>query len=173
VSAVGVLGWALPDYPIIDTLGLNDWVTARSSVPPLSMSFLPRPILEGALHGADVDRDGVWSRDELLTAFSAVPGGNREMAAPIVDLLLVIFGESSTRLVVAQRQNVFDFFANLRFMAHERQPPADHLTAFDPNVTVEGRNIVVRQRTASLTAEAVRAIETTWRERVRRSRSGH
>jgi tetratricopeptide (TPR) repeat protein len=31
-SSVGVLGWVLPNVAIIDTAGLNDWVTARTPV---------------------------------------------------------------------------------------------------------------------------------------------
>jgi arabinofuranosyltransferase len=33
-SQVGVLGWAFPNLNIIDELGLNDYVVARSTTPP-------------------------------------------------------------------------------------------------------------------------------------------
>ena len=33
-GSVGVVGWALPSYAIIDTLGLNDYVVARLPPPP-------------------------------------------------------------------------------------------------------------------------------------------
>jgi hypothetical protein len=52
-------------------------------------------------------------------------------------------------------------------MGHDRMAPAEYVNAFDPNVTVVDRKVVVRKRDVPLTAARVRAIEQEWRAKMK------
>lgn len=54
-----------------------------------------------------------------------------------------------------------------RLMAHERSPPAGYIACFDPNVEVQGRKVVVRERKEPLTDERIRACERRYRDWIR------
>jgi arabinofuranosyltransferase len=54
-------------------------------------------------------------------------------------------------------------------MAHERAPPPGYVEAFEPNVDIdEHGKVTVTPRAVPMTAERIRAIETQWRDKVRR-----
>jgi arabinofuranosyltransferase len=44
-------------------------------------------------------------------------------------------------------------------MAHERQPPAGYVECFDPNVTVNGKQVTIKQRESDLTAKKIAECE--------------
>ncbi|HEX6813166.1 MAG TPA: hypothetical protein VF384_16200 [Planctomycetota bacterium] len=165
---VGVAGWVLPDCFVIDMHGLNDWVVARTPVRSWGTPWLPKEVLEAALARADQDRDGALSRAELEAAFAAVPGTSDENSRSLATQLLLFFAvEDPERLTAAEVQQIMPFFGELRLMGHDRLAPLDYVNAFDPNVTVAGRQVVVRKREVPLTADRVRAIEQEWRARMR------
>jgi arabinofuranosyltransferase len=165
-AGVGLAGWVLQDCAVLDTLGLNDWVVARTPVAERSTSLLPVEVLTAVLATADTDRDGRFTRMELEAGFGAVPGAPPATTAGVVRLLLLLFADTDPdSLSLAETAGIAPFFTGMRFMAHERIAPADYVQALDPNVTVEQRRVVVRPRAVPLTAERVRAIEAEWRER--------
>jgi arabinofuranosyltransferase len=166
--AAGIVGWTLPDIAVLDVLGLSDWVAARTPTRPWNLQFLPREVLEGALDGADPDQDGRFTRDELQTAIAAMPGSNRADAAGFVDRMFLLFGgDHADALSRDEVAGMRDYFAHMRFLAHERIAPDAYTQAFDANVTIVDRQVVVRKREVPLTPERVRQIETQWRQRVR------
>jgi arabinofuranosyltransferase len=168
-SAVGRLGWVLPDVAVIDELGLNDWVVARHK--PSSWRASPAPIVAAALAVADTDADGTCTRGELQAAFRAVPQHSVADADAFVELLLLLFGRAAEdRLTRAEAAATVPFFGELRLMVHECAPPPGYVEAFAPNVTVVGREVVVRPRATPLSADDVRALEAQWRQRVREGR---
>lgn len=165
--SVGVVGWVMPDVAVIDVLGLNDWVTARTPTSNWIPTFLPREVLQKVLATADVDHDGRYGREELERGFVTALACPPEHAAGFVRLLLLLFADADAgSLTVAEAADIEPFLANLRFMAHERHAPPEYLAELDPNVTVEDRRLVFRRRTVPLTAERLRAIETKWREKL-------
>jgi arabinofuranosyltransferase len=162
----GMLAWALPDVAVLDVLGLNDWVAARTPVRSWHLGFLPRERLEAALAAADGDGDGLRTRAELEAAFAAIPGSDPGGTRRFVDRLLLLFAVARPdALAVEELAAARAYFADLRFIAHERHAPADYVAAFDPNVTIVDRAVVVRPREVPLTAARVRAIEAEWRRR--------
>jgi hypothetical protein len=70
-------------------------------------------------------------------------------------------------LTLAEMGAIPAFFAELRFMAHQRAAPPGYVAAFAPNVVVERQVPIVRPRGTPLTADRVRAIEAEWRQRIR------
>jgi arabinofuranosyltransferase len=170
-SAVGLVGWCLPDCAVLDVLGLNDWVAARSPAHSGAEFILPQAVVQAALTAADPDGDGWRTRAELRTAFGASHGAGQEQVHELVEIVLILFArERLDALSAGEAGDVAPFFANLRLMAHERHAPPDYVAAFDPNVTITGREVTVRQRDVPLTAERVRAIEAEWRAKLRGAR---
>jgi arabinofuranosyltransferase len=168
LRGVGYSGWVLPDFAILDELGLNDWVAARSPAADLGHRVLPREALAAVLATADGDHDGRYTRSELTAGFGALPGAQPHDVASVVDTLLLLFAdERDDSLTPAEAARIEPFFADLRFMAHSRLAPQAYLAAFEPNVTIEGGRAVVHPRAAPLTADRVRRIEAEWRDRVR------
>ncbi|HEX6812096.1 MAG TPA: hypothetical protein VF384_10775 [Planctomycetota bacterium] len=166
-AAVGYAGWALPDCAVLDLLGLNDWVAARTPTSQWNALFLPKQFLDTVLPAADTDHDGRSSRDELRAAFAQLPLSTAETAKGFAELVLLLFAvEQWDSLTVAEVQRFAAFVANLRFMAHDRVAPPDYVKALDPNVTVENRKVIVRKRAVPLTADRVHAIEAEWREKI-------
>ncbi|MBL9077854.1 MAG: hypothetical protein JNL08_10140 [Planctomycetes bacterium] len=168
LRGVGYSGWALPDVAIVDELGLNDWVAARTPAAELGHRVLPSELLQAALAAADPDGDGSLARDDLIREFQQRTGVRQDDVAGIVDTLLLLFaGARPDALTTAEAARIEPFLADLRFMAHSRLAPGDYVAAFDPNVTIEAGRVVIRPRTAPLTGDRVRAIEAEWRRRVR------
>jgi arabinofuranosyltransferase len=167
-KAVGLAGWVLPDTAMLDLLGLNDWVTARTPTHEWNAFYLPQEALRAALAQADSNGDGICSRAELVHSFTAAPGFTPPTAAGFVDIMLFLFARAADgQLTIAETADVESFVANLRWIAHERHAPPEYVAAFDPNVTIENRAVVVRKRAVPLTAERVRAVEAEWRQKVR------
>jgi hypothetical protein len=165
--AVGYVGWVLPDIAVLDELGLNDWVAARTPTTEWYLPFLPRAVLEQAIDRADLDHDGVLTRAELQNTFAAISGGASEVARGFVDRLFLLFaGDLDDGLSPREVADMRRFFAELRFIAHERRAPGEYVAALDPNVTIVDRAVVVRPRTRPLTAERLRGIEAEWRQRL-------
>jgi arabinofuranosyltransferase len=165
---VGVAGWVLPDCYVIDMHGLNDWVVARTPVRTWGAPWLPKEQLEAVLARADGDHDANLTRSELEAAIVAVTGTPAENAQDLVAQLLLFFAvQDPERLTATEAEQIVPFFAGLRLMGHDRLAPAEYVAAFDPNVTVVNRKVVVRKRDVPLTAARVRAIEQEWRAKMR------
>ncbi|HEX5053354.1 MAG TPA: hypothetical protein VFZ65_16375 [Planctomycetota bacterium] len=173
-TGVGYAGWALPDYAVLDRLGLNDWVAARAPIDRSQSWVIPRPVLEPLLASADADGDTRLTTAELRAAFGKLPGSSPDDVAGVVDLLLLLFAcEREDSLSAHEAAQIVPTFATMRFMAHDRRAPAAYIEAFDPNVTIVDHEAIVRQRTVPLTQERVRSIEAEWRERIGRETAGH
>ncbi|MCU0864487.1 MAG: hypothetical protein MUC36_11875 [Planctomycetes bacterium] len=165
-SGVGMAGWVLQNCAVLDTLGLNDWVVARTPVPERRTSLLPPEALAAVLATADTDRDGKFTRAELQTGFGALPGAPPETVAGVVRLILLLFADADPdSLRRDEATGIVPFFTGMRFMAHERIAPADYVQELDPNVTIEQRRVSIRPRARPLTAARVREIEAKWRAR--------
>jgi hypothetical protein len=104
-----------------------------------------------------------------VAACVAVTGAAAADAEGFAETMLLLFGTSGEqRLTLAQLAELEPFFANLRLMAHTRVAPQEYVDAFDPNVTIQGRDVAIRPREKPLRAADVQRIEASWRERVRK-----
>jgi arabinofuranosyltransferase len=162
LRGVGVAGWVLPDCFMIDMHSLDDWFVARAvrSLEP----WPPKEVWEAALAPADKDGDANLTRGELEAALAAVPGGSEASSRELVTQLLLCFAvEDAERLTATEAQQIVPFLEGLRLMRHDGCAPVEYVGAFDPNVTVVDRKVVVRKRAQPLTATRVRAIEQQWR----------
>lgn len=164
-TAVGYVGWALPDAAILDRLGLCDYVIARSPLPTGVRGFLPAAVVRTILAGADGDGSGGISAEELTNAIVGVSGFDLAATAKLAGALVFLFG-ARDQIEPGAHEDVVRFFAEIRFLAHEREPPAGYIEAFDPNVTIEDQHPVVRRRSPPLGPDRVRAIEAEWRAKV-------
>lgn len=162
--AAGMPGWLLPNCAVLDLLGLNDWVTARTlSVGPPVPHRNPEQLRE-LVATIDVDENGRLEGTELTNFVAAVAAGMGGATDRAIDLILLLFAiERSDSLTIAEANSVHDFFAGLRFMAHERLAPAAYVQALDPNVVVKQRKPQVRARATPLTEKRLRTLETEWR----------
>ena len=170
-GAVGMLGWTLHDCAVIDVLGLNDWVVARS---PLAQNpVVTRERMREAVAAADVDRDGTLDAKELSAAMSqayATPpidhGGDF-----VIQILIQILGDKHTGRIALEDAAGISELIGTRQMAHERRAPPAYVDAFEPNVTVTNGVATARPRKVPMTPERVRAIEAEWEQKIRRQ--GH
>ncbi len=163
-GGVGLPAWRMPDVAILDEHGLNDWVVARaprreSGAPLVSSAEL------GAVFGAvALDQDGRYPRDAMIAALAAVGDGG--VARGLVDyLLLQLAPPGAASLAPDELRGLDELMAGLRFMAHERFPPAGYVDDFSPNVAVRGGEVVITPRATPLPATRVRELEAAWRER--------
>ena len=169
VLSVGYVGWVMPDCAVIDVLGLNDWVIARNPTDQWAASWLSRDLLAASLGASDPDGDGKSTRAELITGLIEQLSCPEDRAAMLAGILLMLCDEEpDDALVASEREAVLQFFDQLRWMAHERRPPPGYVEAFEPNVVVSERRLVIEPREQPLTAERVRSIELEWRQRMRR-----
>lgn len=167
--AVGVVGWVLPDVAVLDELGLNDWVVARLPVSIAGSSMFPKVARDQFLRLVDADADGSATKQELVAACIASTGAAAADAEGFAETMLRLFGaRGAERLTLAELAALETFFANLRLMAHTRVAPQEYIDAFDPNVTIQGRDVAIRPREKPLRAADVQRIEASWRERVRK-----
>jgi hypothetical protein len=158
-TGVGLGGWVLPDIAVLDLLGLNDWVVARTPVAE-KKDLLPPGLLDQVLATADTDGALCYSRDERAAA---------GLPPERVGCLRLLFAErAADSLQRDEAAAIAPFLASIRFMAHERLAPPGYVDALDANVTVDGGQVVVRQRDQPLTEARVREIEAEWRARVGR-----
>jgi len=167
-TACGLIGWTMPDIAILDTLGLNDWVTARTPIAEGGQSPIPPEAIAAVLQGADTNGDGAIARGELVAAATALTR-REEHARALTDLLLKLFAvDDPDALAPDEATAVAPFFGGMRLMAHERSAPAEYVDAFDVNVAFAGPEVTIRERARPLTADDVRKIEARWRARVAR-----
>lgn len=173
VLTAGVPGWRLPNVFVIDQLGLNDWVVARTP-PPAPARVPPRADVAALFPTFDVDGDGWLGRDELercLVRLQPYLADDAEQQRLLSGLLLMVHArERDDALGPAEFTEVPESFLNVRGMAHERVAPPGYVESFRPNVQVAAGRAWVVERAEPLTAEEIRAVEARWREWVRLAR---
>lgn len=169
-GVVGVCGWTLRDVAIVDELGLNDWVVARTR--GLDWQTAPEfANIQRVMHGADVDGNGLWTRDELRgwvkTLFPAATD-DVSRAEPVLDAGFLLFAREHDD---AMTRPEIDAFVQALFgrgaMAHERHPPPGYTEAFEPNVAVTPTGVTITPRQHPLKPR-LREIETEWRAKYER-----
>jgi arabinofuranosyltransferase len=169
-SAIGLPGWSLPDLALIDVYGLTDWVVARTPIRP--MPEVPHERLVRAVENADHDGDGWLAREELRDALGEAFGVRPDEGYGMFVLRLfwsIYCDDGSERVTTAQAIEIGSAISFTRRMAHERAPPPGYVEAFEPNVDIdEHGKVTVTPRAVPMTAERIRAIETQWRDKVRR-----
>jgi hypothetical protein len=169
-AVVGTTGWYLRDCAIIDWLGLNDWVVARTqrSTDPKNVPLFDR--LAVNLPGADTDRSGFLDEDELarwIGSFFTAQISNAD-AEPVVHMALDLFAnERSAALTIPEATAFLRSLFARGAMAHERVPPPGYIDAFERNVVVDDGRVTVTPRTVPLKPR-LRAIENEWRDKGRR-----
>ncbi|HEU4419992.1 MAG TPA: hypothetical protein VFT55_13750, partial [Planctomycetota bacterium] len=160
-----------PDCAVIDVLGLNDWVVART--PMAQNPVVTRERMREAVTAADGDRDGWLDAKELSAAmsqaFHTVPTGHG--GEFWIQILIQILGDEQTGRIALEDAAGISELIGSRQMAHERRAPLAYVDAFEPNVTVTNGVVTVRPRKVPMTAERVRAIEAEWEQKIRRQ--GH
>jgi len=170
-GVVGVCGWVLRDVAIIDSLGLNDWVVARTKGLDWRTATEFADVLR-LMHAADLpvdDKtppDGWWTRDELrnwVRVIFAAQTVDLAAADPLLDAALYLYGSERDD---ALTQAEVDLFVQGLFargaMAHERHPPPGYTEAFEANVSVSPDRVVVTPRQTPLKPR-IHEIELAWR----------
>jgi arabinofuranosyltransferase len=170
-GGVGVLGWNLRDCAILDLLGLNDWVVARTPVHDERAALVGQR-LRPAVEAADADHNGYLDLDELRTAINQAFGSGPEDRGNdfILRLLMSIYSDEGKQVTLADAVAIGDVMNPEHAMAHDRQPPVGYFEAFEPNVTVENGVAIAKPRKVPMTAERIQAIEAEWREKIRHMR---
>ncbi len=169
-AVVGTTGWYLRDVAIIDWLGLNDWVVARTK--PFGREHTEAAFQEHArvIPAADTNGDGFLDRSELARWIgSFFPAQIREDdASPAVDMAINLYaGHRGDALTPAEAEAFLRGILSRGAMAHERVPPPGYVDAFERNVTVSPEGVVVTPRAVKLKPR-IPAIEAEWREKARR-----
>jgi len=169
-AVAGAAGWHLRDCAIIDWLGLNDWVVARTK-PRTDRALEALAGMEGPLLGSDVNGDGKWDRGELgrwvLTLFPL----KLEVATadPLVDMAIDLFAHEHDDALTKDEVRAFlrSFFTR-GGMAHERVPPPGYIEAFEANVVVRDDRVIVVTPRATPLKPRIAAIEAEWRAKAAR-----
>lgn len=164
-AAMGVLGWVLPHVAVIDSLGLNDWVIARTPVRPPPGGGEAMLALFDRFDG---DGDGRLVDAELHLAFDGplpVPAGSSREAA----MRQLRHDLDCDRNGVIERRDVvrLGIDRGSRKMAHERSPPPGYLEGFRANVHREAGAWVVTPRAPPLRDAEIVAHEQEWRRKIR------
>jgi len=164
-GAVGLTGWALPNVAVIDTLGLNDWVVART---PAELGedrrVRARRTTGGMFTSFDADADGAVTVDELRGALTSNP--DLQHTLPYLDQLVrtTMVTLDADHDGVLQRAEVVDDSRVVegRLMAHDRHAPPGYVEGFRPNVfLLGGGRVKVAPRV--LTDAEIRAHEARFR----------
>ena len=164
---VGLPGWTLPDVAVLDEHGLNDWVVARSPKGGAQSFPVSGAQLEAVFASLPVDADGRYARADMTAALAAL--ADPRLARGLVDFLLLQLAPSGAAMLAPSELAGLDgLLQGLRFMAHERLPPAGYLEDLAPNVQVQRGEVSVTPRQQPLSAERIRALEAAWRERTLR-----
>ncbi len=164
-AAMGVLGWVLPHVAVIDSLGLNDWVIARTPVQPPPGGG---DALLALFDRLDRDGDGKLAEAELQSAFDGVlplpAGSSRDVAVQQLRKDLDCDGDGELTRRDALRLKID---RESRKMAHERSAPPGYLEGFRANVHRESGRWVVTPRSPPLSDAELTAYELAWRVKVR------
>ena len=167
---VGLPGWVLPDVAVLDEHGLNDWVVARGAKAGAPSFPVSRGQLEAVFSSLSLGADGRYAREDMLAVLADL--GGAALARGLVDFLLLQLAPPGADSLAPSELVEFDrLLAGLRFMAHERLPPAEYVEDLSPNVEIRDRQAVVTPRPTPLSAERVRELEVKWRDRVRAQRT--
>ena len=165
LSSVGWPGWLLRDTAIVDELGLNDWVVARTPAAPVD----PRPMqdyLAASFDAVDVDRSGGLDLDELQAALRATTGG----AVLGADMQQALVASVSPLPAGGLDRAAFAALAPsvlvVRKMAHEHHPPDGYVDGLRPNVAFTAAGPVATPRDVPLTADEIRRHEAAWWARI-------
>ena len=168
--AAGVVGWALADVAIVDTVGLNDWVVARSRArePAANFDFA---MLQALFPAADRDGDrrlGAAEIEALAQQFDFGALGVPVSPKAWADLLLALCDGDGDGLDAVEFAAAAAELGNRRHMAHERRPPPGYEAALRANVRFDGRRFAARADVAPLSDDEVRAVEQRFAAEVRR-----
>jgi arabinofuranosyltransferase len=167
-GAVGVPSWCLTDVAMLDVLGLNDWVVARTPTP--WQQAKSRNEIAALVAAADANRDERIDDAELRAVLQSVTG--IRPVGPRAEFLLALcwaFCDTGAdrRATYAEAVEIAMINDAPRRMAHERWPWPGYVEAFEPNVAVDpSGKVTVQPRAQPMTAERVRAIEAEWRRKV-------
>lgn len=166
--AAGIPGWTMPDCAVLDLLGLNDWVGARTPPTNPPLPYLTAEQMRTAIAACDLDRDNTLVADELRELFRVIYQTNGKATEDMLKLWRLLFdGDEDGALTSEDLVATSEFFAGLRFMAHQRHVPKQYVKDLDPNVTFDQRVPIVRAREVPLTPERLRTLEQEWRHKVR------
>jgi arabinofuranosyltransferase len=164
LESVGCLGWRLPDTAIVDRLGLNDWVVARTPVARPDAESL-RPHLRDLFVRMDADGNDTLDETEIGEAMRSMLGGRS--ANDVARALVVWQPGEPGGFGPREFEDLGLSLAFVRKMAHERQPPPGYVEGLRPNVEIVDDLAVARPRDVPLTAEEIVRHEDEWRGRTR------
>jgi len=168
-QTVGVVGWVLPNVAIIDLLGLNDPVVARTPVPTAEERLERRTRqMIGEFEAFDKNHDQRVTPEEFAPFLAALqpdaPPGPEQLQRGVADVLrrFDIDGDGSvTRDEYIERGHLHGD----RLLAHDRVPPPGYVEGFRPNVDVWNGKATVKARKAPLAEQDIRQHEATFRAR--------
>jgi hypothetical protein len=166
--AAGVVAWGLADVDIVDEVGLNDWVVARSDAvaPPIPFATSALTLVFAAFDG---DRDGGLDAAEIAALAPVVQLDQTGVLLPPATwaslLLALCDGDRSGGLDRAEFATAVALLRDPRHMAHERVPPAGYVEALRPNVRLRDGRFAVDPAVPELTDQELRAVEADFRAR--------
>jgi len=173
-TAVGVLGWSLPNVAIIDVFGLNDWVVARHPAPtPEQKRDALAQAWRGLFHAADANGDGGLDEIELTSFLPGIQPDIRDDAAAAKARAAVciqtwdVDGDASIRIDEILPRDRIAALTAVRSMGHERAPPPGYVEGFRPNVLVLGKRAVVNPRVEPLLDQHIIEWERRYRRELR------
>jgi arabinofuranosyltransferase len=168
-QAVGVVGWVLPNVAIIDLLGLNDPVVARTPVPTAEERLERRKRqMIGEFEAFDKDRDQRVTPEEFAPFLAALrpdsPSGPEELQGGVAAVLRR-FDKDGDGSVTRDEYIERGHLHGDRLLAHERSPPPGYVEGFRPNVDVFNGKATIAAREVPLTEQEIRQHEATFRAR--------
>lgn len=169
--AAGVVGWTLADVAVLDAVGLNDWVVARSREREPAVAFEPQ-LLRQLFPQFDADGDGRLGAEEIAALAARFDFG--ALGVPVspvawADLLLAICDHNGDGLDAAEFAAAVTELGNRRHMAHERTPPPGYVEALRPNVAFDGVRFAAVPNVMPLSDDEVRQTEKRFAELVTRN----
>ena len=164
-----MVSWIFPNVAMIDVHGLNDLVVAHNPTRTEEQRRKAKLVeLGGLFDYFDQNRDGDVTVAELQPWRAAVsPGIPPEELEELVRNELAGRDANGDGVLSRGEYVKVEELDVARRHAHERFPPSGYVDGFRPNLKFVGRDWHVEPRAEPLTADAIRAHQRRYLDRIR------